>query len=201
MGLQERSEGGTFVSIADGKIIQSFKEPAEGRRQKISKEGKVSYVKEYDSIYGIIAGLKLRKSTSPTFSDQYVMTIVDGNDVFNVSFYKSSRISASILKTMPNVDLSIPATISPWMMADKNDPLKKVQGVAIYQKGRGLDKDKVPPAHTKDNPNGLPQMVKIKVKGKEQWDSSDMDEFLESKALALFTTTNSNAATQEDQPF
>lgn len=186
MGLNTREGHGTFVSIADGKIVQSFKEPGEGRKQKVNKSGNVSYVVEYDSIDGVLVDLKLKTSTNPQFSDQYVLTIEDASGRYLLNFYKSSRNSASILKALPNVDLDKQVTIFPWKMQDRNDKTKEVQGVTIYQKGRGFEKDKVPPAYTKESPNGLPEMKKIKVKGKEQWDSSDMDEFLEQKALAYF---------------
>lgn len=186
MGLNTREGSGTYVSIADGKIVQSFKEPGEGRKQKVNKSGNVSYVVEYDSLEGQIIDLRLKTSTNPQFSDQYVMTVEDSGGRYLLNFYKSSRNSASILKALPNVDLDKPVTIYPWKMLDSKDKTKEIQGVTIYQKGRGLEKDKVPPAYTKETPNGLPEMKKIKVKGKEQWDSTDMDEFLEKKALALF---------------
>jgi hypothetical protein len=53
----------------------------------------------------------------------------------------------------------------------------------LYQDG-----NKIAPYYTKEDPNGLPQMQKIKVKGKEQWDDSDMMAFLENMALNIFTS-------------
>ena len=32
--------------------------------------------------------------------------------------------------------------------------------------------------YTRDNPNGLPQLKKIKIKGKEAWDDTEVMEFL-----------------------
>jgi hypothetical protein len=32
---------------------------------------------------------------------------------------------------------------------------------------------------TRDNPNGMPDLQKVKIKGKETWDDSDRMEFLE----------------------
>jgi hypothetical protein len=68
-------------------------------------------------------------------------------------------------------------------MKDKNDPTKTITGVTLYQDG-----NKIAPYYTKEDPNGLPQMQKIKVKGKEQWDDSDMMAFLENMALNIFTS-------------
>lgn len=186
MGLQERGDQGTYVSIANGKIVQTFKDAGDKRVQHVSKEGKVSYRREYDSISGMMTGFKLKQSTNPQFSDQYIITLEDEGQKFFVNFYKSSRVAASIMKALPNVDLEKPVVLYPWKMQDSNDKTKEIQGVTIYQKDRGYEKDKVPPAYTKDAPNGLPQMKKIKVKGKEQWDSTDMDEFLEKMAMEKF---------------
>ena len=33
--------------------------------------------------------------------------------------------------------------------------------------------------YTRDNPNGLPQLKRIKIKGKEAWDDTEVMEFLE----------------------
>lgn len=200
MGLESNEGSGTFVSIADGKIVQSFKENGEGRKVKVNKSGNTRYVVEYDAISGVPVGLKLKKSDNPSFSDQYILTLLDGDDRFLVTFYKSSRVSAAILKAIPNVDLSQSVRVFPWKMQDSKDKTKEIQGVTLYQKGKGYEKDKVPPAYTKEEPNGLPEMKKVKIKGKEQWDSSDMDEFLEEKALAHFAKNKPTAEFVGDGP-
>src|SRR5690606_9217281 len=91
------------------------------------------------------------------------------------------RYANSILKCLPNIDLSKPVKLQPWSLIDKKDPTKTVTGATIWQ-----DNVKIEPYYTKENPNGLPQMRKVKFKGEERWDSTDMDEFLEQKSLALF---------------
>jgi hypothetical protein len=69
----------------------------------------------------------------------------------------------------------------------------------LYQDGQ-----KIAPYYTKEDPKGLPQMVKIKVKGKEQWDDSDMMQFLEQAALKMFADQNDNNLvldTEDETPF
>jgi hypothetical protein len=53
-------------------------------------------------------------------------------------------------------------------------------------------------AFTKDNPNGMPDLVKIKVKGKDTWDDSDRMEFLENYAKGLF---KKNQEEMDEVPF
>jgi hypothetical protein len=57
-------------------------------------------------------------------------------------------------------------------MKIEND--KKKVTLFLQQGGKALKH-----AYTKDEPNGLPQMKQIKVKGVMQWDDTEMMEFLE----------------------
>ena len=78
----------------------------------------------------------------------------------------------------------------PWAIKDKMDATKTITGITLYQDG-----EKIAPYYTKEDPKGLPQMVKIKVKGKEQWDDSDMMTFLEEMALNLFEQDHKDLST------
>ena len=85
----------------------------------------------------------------------------------------------------------------PWAMKDKNDATKTITGITLYQDG-----NKIAPAYTKEDPNGLPQMTKIKVKGKEQWDDSDMMLFLENMANNIFSVLTATEMEDNDEtPF
>jgi hypothetical protein len=101
---------------------------------------------------------------------------------------------------LPNIDLSKEIRFMPWAMKDKNDPTKTITGITMYQDG-----EKLAPYYTKEDPKGLPQMVKIKVKGKEQWDDSDMMSYLEEMALNLFEQDHKDLSTashdDDETPF
>jgi hypothetical protein len=83
----------------------------------------------------------------------------------------SSGYSSSFLKALPNVDISAKVKLSPKMTIEGD---KKKTTLFINQHGTAAKH-----FYTKDNPNGLPQMVQKKVKGKMQWDDSEMMEFFE----------------------
>lgn len=93
----------------------------------------------------------------------------------------SSSYSAAFLKLLPNVDLTQSVRIIPTM---KEEDGKKKPGLFITQHGTPLKH-----YYTKDNPNGLPQMVKRRVKEQgrmvEKWDDNDMMEFLENMVNTL----------------
>ena len=186
MGLQKNSGGATYLSIADGKIVRSHKEAKQGVTiSRVTKSGKTVHEEKFDSITGRIVGLKPHEND---FGKQWHLSFTDGEESYIVTMPYSSRYSTSFLKALPNIDLSKDVKLMPWSMTDKNDASKKVTGITMWQNdGNGFVK--IAPAFTKEQPNGLPQMVQVKVKGVMTWDDSDMMEFLEAKAMALFATT------------
>jgi hypothetical protein len=105
----------------------------------------------------------------------------------------SSGYSASFLKTLPNVKLSDRVQITPKLTIEGD---KKKSVCFLNQNGSGLKW-----AFTRENPNGMPDLVKIKVKGKDTWDDSDRMEFLENNAKNLFVGSNKMVADNDEVPF
>ncbi len=90
----------------------------------------------------------------------------------------------------------------PWQMTAK-DTGKEISGVTIYEDD-GDGWVKIPSAYTKEDPNGLPEMTKKRVKGKDVWDDSDMMDFLESMAkdwVKSFPQITDEEAAGEKAPF
>ena len=83
----------------------------------------------------------------------------------------SSGTASSFIKALPNVDLSKDVKLSPKM--EEKDGKKKTT-LFVNQGGKAAKW-----FWTKDNPGDLPQMKKIKIKGKESWDDSDQLEYFE----------------------
>jgi hypothetical protein len=146
--------------------------------ERITKTGKQVFEEKFKDLTGIITGIATKENN---YGKQYQITFTDGDEKYIVCMPYSSRYSASFLKALPNIDGAKLVKFMPWSMIDKNDATKKITGVTLYQNdGNGFVK--IVPAFTKEDPNGLPQMKKIKVKGKETWDDSEMSEFLENVA-------------------
>lgn len=164
-----------FLQIADGKIVRQHKESTPETTQRTTKTGKVVHEEFYKDLTGYIRNITTKEND---YGKQWQISFADSEDLYVVSMPYSSRYAASFLKALPNVDAKEPVRFMPWSMIDKNDPMKKITGITMYQ-----NDVKVLAAFTKEDPNGLPQMKKIKIKGKEQWDDSDMMEFLESSAM------------------
>jgi hypothetical protein len=185
MALNKNAAAGIYLSIAEGRIVRSYKEEVPGTtKQRITKTGKVTHEEFFSDIIGHLVSLETKEND---YGKQWQLKMQDGEDTYIVSMPFSSRYSTSFLKALPNVDLAAPVKLFPWSMIDKNDASKKVTGITLYQNdGNGFVK--VLPAYTKESPGGLPQMVQVKVKGQMTWDDSDMMEFLEKMAKEKFAT-------------
>lgn len=191
-----------YLSVADGRIVQSFKNETAGATPRITKSGKQVWEKFYKAVTGVL--VKVEKKTND-YGSQWAFNLVDGetNYVLNVPY--SGRYGTSILKCLPNINLAVPVSIHPWSMVDKQDATKKITGVSCYQSGK-----KIEHAFTKDNPNGLPQMRQLKVKGVPTWDDTQMLEFFEELVQKTFAkvpspnvdgTDENNINDMEEAPF
>jgi hypothetical protein len=191
-----------YLGVADGRIVQSFKNETQGATLRVTKTGKQVWEKFYKAVTGVL--VKIEKKTND-FGSQWCLFLQDGETTYVLNVPYSGRYGTSILKCLPNFNLQIPVSIHPWSMVDKNDASKKITGVSCYQSGK-----KVEPAFTKDNPNGLPQMRQVKVKGVPTWDDTEMLEFFEELVKKTFAkapqpnvdgTDENNINDEDDLPF
>jgi hypothetical protein len=184
----------TYLSVSDGNLVRQHKTANDRTTERVTKTGKLVFEERFKDLTGIITNVNTREND---YGKQWQLTFTDGPDTYIVSMPFSSRYASSFLKAVPNVDATKPLRFMPWAMKDKNDVSKTVTGITMYQDG-----NKIAPAYTKDAPNGLPQMEKIKVKGKEQWDDSAMMEFLEQMIYKEFAKHNDNdLVLDEESPF
>jgi len=185
----------TYLNVADGNLVRQHKQPNERTTERLTKKGKLVFEERFKDL---TAKLETISTRTNDYGTQWQLEFIDGDDTYVVSLPYSSRYASSFLKCLPNLDLSKELKFMPWAMKDKLDATKTITGITLYQDG-----EKIAPAYTKENPNGLPQMTKIKVKGKEQWDDSAMMEFLEQTTLKLFAEKNDNniVLDEDETPF
>ena len=196
------STNAAYYNISNGKICQSFKAMVEGATERTTQTGKIVFEKFYDFIDGVITGIETRENE---FGKQWVVSLLDQEtgQTQSLQFNYSSGYAAAFLKALPNVDLSKKVKITPKLTIEGD---KKKTTVFINQGGQACKW-----YFTKDNPNGLPELNQVKVKGKLTWDDSDCMEFLEdmvkntilpklSKQPAAAPVVNADAL-EEDAPF
>ena len=187
----------TYLSVADGNLVRQHKQANERTTERLTKTGKLVFEERFKDLSAKLDGIATREND---YGKQWQIKFQDQGDFYIVSLPYSSRYASSFLKVLPNIDLSKEIRFMPWAMKDKNDPTKTITGITMYQDG-----EKLAPYYTKEDPKGLPQMVKIKVKGKEQWDDSDMMSYLEDMALNLFEQDHKDLSTashdDDETPF
>ena len=189
--------GGTntiYLSVADGNLVRQHKQATERTTERITKTGKLVYEERFKDLTAKLVKIDTKEND---YGKQWQLNFTDGEVTYIVSLPFSSRYASSFLKALPNVNLYKEVRFMPWAMKDKNDATKTITGITLYQDG-----NKIAPAYTKEEPNGLPQMTKIKVKGKEQWDDSDMMLFLENMANNIFSVVTATELEDNDEtPF
>lgn len=171
--MLEKNNSATYLSIGDGKITKRVKQPTKDSVTRKLKDGKEIHEEIYDGVSGIITDIKTHDH--PSFGKFWNVFIIDGEESYILQMNYSGGYASAFLKTLPNADLTQRLRISPSMKMEGD---KKKVTLFINQGGAALKH-----FFTKDAPNGLPQMKQIKVKGKIQWDDSDMMAFLENMVL------------------
>ena len=166
MGLDNR-EGGQYITILGGKFCQRVPESTEGAVQRTNKLGKVVFEKFYDSFTGKLVNIK---TTDGAYGKSWVFDFQDQKEVYHLQLSYSNSFATALLKMLPNADLSKPMKVQP---AVKEVDGKNKSSLFISQDGITLKH-----AFTKENPNGMPPMVEITVKGVKVWDDTDRLVFL-----------------------
>lgn len=174
-----------FLSISNGKLVRQLKEKTDNSVSRVNKVGREVHELFYDSLEGVIKSIGTKESDYGKF---WVLKLESGGIVYQLEFNYSGGYAASFLKALPNADLTRQLILIPKLTVEGD---KKKSVLFISQDGKGLKF-----YFTKDTPNGMPELQKIKVKGKETWDDSERMEFLEKFATGLFTTK-----VEEDTPF
>ena len=171
MGLEKR-EVGNFITIYDGKFSQRVEKGEEGAVERVNKLKKTVYEKYHDSLTGKLVSLRVKDGE---YGKQWVFGFQDQKDVYLLQLPYSNSFSKNILKMLPNADLAKEMRLTP--SAKEVDGQKKYS-IFINQDGVALKH-----AYTRDNPNGLPPMTQVTVKGSLVWDDTDQMVFLEKMAM------------------
>jgi len=168
MALENRSEG-NYITIYDGKFSQRVPEGTEGAVRRINKNGKEVFEKYYDSFTGKLVNIQTKDGA---YGKSWIFSFVDKGDVYQLQLNYSNSFATQFLKILPNIDLTKEMKVSPSVKIDEAG--KKKSSLFVNQDGNALKH-----AYTRDNPNGLPPMDQVKVKGVMQWDDSAQLAYLE----------------------
>lgn len=160
MGLEQRPVG-NFITILGGKLCQRVPEGTEGAVKRVNKLGNTVYEKFYDSFTGHLIDIKVQDGT---YGKTWNFVFMDKEEPYTLQLSYSNSFATALLKILPNIDLTKEMRISP--------SVKEVDGrnrstLFVNQDGKVLKH-----AYTRENPNGLPPMEQVTVKGVLQWDDT-----------------------------
>lgn len=166
-----------FLSITNGKLVRRVDLGTEGAVERTNKNGKQVAELFYTTLTGHIKDIGIKENEYGKFLLVTVQDVAtEKKCILEMNF--SSGYTTTFLKALPTADIHQNIELSPALIVD-GDKKKSV----IFLKQGGYP---VKHYYTKDNPKGMPDMVKVKVKGKETWDDTDRIEWLYNKAKALF---------------
>lgn len=166
MGLENR-EGGNFITILNGKFCQRVPEGTEGAVARVNKLGKTVYEKFYDSFTAKLINIKTQDGA---YGKNWLFVFKDSGDVYNLQLSYSNSFATAFLKMLPNIDLTKEMKLSP--------SVKEVDGKNKSSLFVNQDGQTVKHAYTRENPNGMPDLKEVVIKGQKMWDDTDRIAFL-----------------------
>lgn len=169
----------TFLNVADGKIIQKVTKDTPGAVSYEKEDKTVIYQLKHTYIEGFLTGISI---TSKEFNGkpvkQWNFDIEDETGNYQLQIKYSSGYATSLLKALlnPVVDFNLPIRITPGAKT-VNDKKK----TSMYLK---QGEDYIKWYFTKDEPNGMPEMRQVEVRGEKIWDDYAMMQFIEAQVEA-----------------
>jgi hypothetical protein len=168
-----------YFNIVEGKLTIRVPEGTPNALTRVNKIGKTVHEVKHDSFTGKIASITT--SVSPYGKNWEIDFKANDESIWTLQLGYSSSFAKALLKKLPNINLDQEMTVSPF--SGEIDG-KKISTITVYQNGT-----KIEPFYNKDNPNGLPQMELITVKGVETWDDTKQLQFLEEMVATTMKTT------------
>lgn len=168
-----------YFNIVEGKLTIRVPEGTPNALTRVNKIGKTVHEVKHDSFTGKIASITT--SVSPYGKNWEIDFKANDESIWTLQLGYSSSFAKALLKKLPNINLDQEVTVSPFSGEIDN---KKISTITVYQNGT-----KVEPFYNKENPNGLPQMELITVKGVETWDDTKQLKFLEEMVKTTMQST------------
>lgn len=171
----KKTGNNVYLSIFGGKLAMKTNAENPNGLKRLNKNGVTVFEEFFTGVKGMIKQVAI---SDTQYGKELIISVVNGETTFVIQTSTSGGYSFGFLSRLPNVDFTQPVEIKPFDLIDKATNKKK-NLLVVYQEGKGYEKNKVPSAFTKDEPNGLPQMKKIMFKGAEVWDDTERVEFFE----------------------
>ncbi len=161
------------MNIFDGKFAIRCKENTANAVKRTNKLGKEVHELHYESLSNVII-TSITKVDNKDYGFGWEIGLSEADEQFILNLPYSGRQTNGLFRRLPNIDLKSPITLNSYKIEDDKKPDTYKTFLTVYQGGKKVDT-----YFTKENPNGLPQLEIIKVKGKDTWDDTKQMEFIE----------------------
>jgi len=166
MGLETRGEG-KYITILGGKFCQRVQEGTEGAVTRKNKMGNTVHEKFYDSFTGKLVDIQVKDGN---YGKTWNFSFRDQKEMYTLQLSYSNSFSTAFLKMLPNIDVTKEMKVSP--------SVKEVDGKNRSSLFVNQDGAPVKHAYTMAQPNGMPDMEQLTIKGELVWDDTKRVAFL-----------------------
>lgn len=190
MGLTNRSNAArkTYVNVVGGKFAIKATADTEGAVSRVNKNNETVWELQYSDLSNV-ALKNIEKKVKEGFGASWEITFGEADEDFILNLPFSGRVTNGLMHRLPNIDVSREFSLLLHFFVAEKAGEKDKTFLTVNQGGQ-----KIEPAYTKENPNGLPPMTKKKVKGVDTWDDSDQIEFIENMVNTVIKPKLENKA-------
>lgn len=168
--LQNEGSDRIFLNTFKGHFTKKANAETSGAVERINKNGKTVFELKFDTLKDvIIQEFERRHSDEYGYSWNIKLAHAESDEVYTLTLPYSGRITMGLFLRLPNMDINRPLTMKLYYFEEEDKT-----ALVVYQEG-----DKIEAFWTKDDPQGLPQLVQTEKNGKTEWDSEARMAFLE----------------------
>ena len=179
------------ISIVEGTFRLRVPEGTAGSISRVNKNNEPVNELSFTTLTGYIK--KLDFVDTENFGRKMEL-FIDADKEYKLSLGFADGLASNIYKMLPNIDPSEPVSI---VLTRKPDDKGKERTSLFINQNRNAVKW----AYTKAEPNGMPGMEQIKVKGVDTWDNTKQIDFLMQNSVKPFQDKLQNVIRKEVSEF
>lgn len=176
LGLSNNSAvNSRILTIVEGSFRLKVSSDVQGAVKRINKKGDEVYESVFSNLNGYIKDI----SFEDTEYGKKVNILIDADKEYRLSLGYADSLVVNLYKILPNINPAYPVNLNLVRKPDDKGTMRT--SLFVNQKGLPCKW-----AYTKANPNGMPSMEQITVKGNLVWDNTKQVDFLVVNSLTPF---------------
>lgn len=182
LGLQtNKSKNNKYLNIYEGTFRLKVDNPTENTVSRVNKNGETVNELVFESVAGNIHDMYIKPTD---YGTKFNMVLNDGESNYYIQLGYADYMALAIYKMLPNVNPHKPVKVSLSRKADETG--KERTSIFMSQDDEKGREAPIKHKYTKANPEGLPELEEIIVKGQKQKDNTKQVEFLVAKVVQPF---------------